>query len=128
MKLPFEPEPIDKLHARYNEAIKRNYNIKAVELGLSARPGDQRQHVFDCTDGLRLIISRDDGQIHFSASVEPETILYRLLENKKFTKEQFLDNCLNRYKEISSCSFVQTYFYGFTEGKGVPHWFVQKQE
>jgi len=128
MKQPFKPEPIESLRARYPESVKKSYNTKAIEMGLSKRPGDQPQHIFDCEDGLRLIISRDDGQIHFSASLEPGTELYKRLEAGKLTVTGFKGRCLERYKDICQAKSLTVHFWGFSEGKGVPHWFVVKQE
>lgn len=67
--LPFEPEPIEKLRARYEAALVKLWDAPTIAGALEAghdplRPGDMRENVFDLhgqTDGscIRLIISRD---------------------------------------------------------------------
>lgn len=73
MGLNFEPEPDIVLRARYPEAIKDKINARDIMVGIVPTPGKFRKHVFDFTDGLRLIISReahDEGTyLHFSASM-----------------------------------------------------------
>lgn len=72
-RLPFQPEPIEKLKRRLPDAMIHIYD--ATEgVPLEDPPSRKREHVFDFENGLRLIISRDlffkeDGpQFHVSAS------------------------------------------------------------
>jgi hypothetical protein len=79
--LPFEPETIERLRARYPKAIKSIWH--ADEVTTNHHPGGHREHVFDFESGLRLLISRDiladeEPLIHISASWHhsfPTTIL-----------------------------------------------------
>lgn len=91
MALPFQPESIDQLRARFDAALETVFDYRdcdpneANRVGPSfferpelqgRRPGAQRKHVFDYPDGFRLIISRDDwgsgATVHVSGSVQPE--------------------------------------------------------
>lgn len=69
--VPFEVESLDAAQQRFFEAIQDLYD-GTEEL----QPGDQRKHIFDSEDGLRLIVSKDRHPrtgvvgIHFSAMVE----------------------------------------------------------
>ena len=74
--LPFEPESIESLKARYPEAMKDTYDPNDIKDDPTQSPGKQRKHVFDFEDGLRLIASRDqmkeselDPITHYSVSV-----------------------------------------------------------
>lgn len=69
MKLPIKPEPLHEMRARYLDAVNYVVDAEGIQLGTVSRPGEQRRHVFDCQDGIRLIISQDTpGVIHLSAS------------------------------------------------------------
>lgn len=77
MAIPFQPEPVEKLKARYSEALKDTYIQLDVSRGLQSRPGEHRKHVFDFYDGIRLIVSKEKSPlnaggkilIHYSGSV-----------------------------------------------------------
>lgn len=78
MGLPFQPEPIGQLAARFNKALE---NVFDVELLGNNRPGMHRENVFDFEDGLRMIISVDEyldnRYLHLSGSIQvkqPQTI------------------------------------------------------
>lgn len=72
MALPLEPEPIEVLRARFGDALRRSYGPQEIERDPEADgPGLHREHVFDFTDGLRLIVSYD----HLDQS-QPEPILH----------------------------------------------------
>lgn len=59
MIVPFLPEPIESLRARYPEATAEPLEMDLVMLGTLPRPGHRRRNVFDRADGLRLVVSRD---------------------------------------------------------------------
>ena len=84
--LPFAPEPLDQLRARYHTALLRVFDSSKVATGEEERPGHLRTHVFDYNEdelGIRFVISRENDPglgmvIHFSASMRPES---KLLES-----------------------------------------------
>ena len=66
--LPRQTESLKALRKRLPAALEDVYTP-----GQSPRPGEQRKHVFDLENGVRLIISRDrldsgKAGIHISAS------------------------------------------------------------
>lgn len=72
--LPFEPEKLESMRARLPQALSVVYNYEAVESG-GQRPGELRRHVFDFEDGIRCILSVDEGQqtarhLHLSFSLQ----------------------------------------------------------
>lgn len=74
--LPFEPESIEELKARYTDAIQEVFNPIEVAEDPDLSPGKRRKHVFDFEDGLRLIVSVDQLDssafprvTHYSASL-----------------------------------------------------------
>lgn len=74
MGLPFEPETIEQAKARLGAALDPVYHQQDV---LDGRPAQDRKHVFDFEDGMRLIVSRDElngveASTHVSASFEVE--------------------------------------------------------
>lgn len=71
--LPFEPEKLEAIRARLPQALSVVYNYDIVQSGGRA-PGEQRQHVFDFEDGIRCILSIDEGEqtvrhLHLSFSL-----------------------------------------------------------
>jgi len=70
---PFLPEMLDDLCKRLPQALEPVYDVDLCLKGMQTMPGAQRRHIFDCEDGLRLIVSRDwiDGRAitHLSASL-----------------------------------------------------------
>jgi hypothetical protein len=71
--LPFAPEPLDKLKARFTEALTPDYHENAV--GTQEIPGLLRKHVFDFENGIRMIVSHDVAHghraLHFSFGLNP---------------------------------------------------------
>lgn len=65
MRLPITPESYDKLIARFPAAVMKVWEIAQLTdptyraSPSHDRPGLRRENVFDTTDGLRLIISRN---------------------------------------------------------------------
>jgi hypothetical protein len=116
--LPFEPEPITRLASRYGAAVQDVVNANA---------GQDRRYVFDCQDGLRLIISRevqgDDQHIHISASMIEGTALYSSAVAGIVTPQAFLRQAANRFRLISQDS-RELHFVGFSREKGIPHWYI----
>lgn len=78
--LPFIPEPLEQLKARYQDAIRVVLDCDEIAANPEIRPGAHRRHVFDMECGARLIISRErkrDGKktkqfIHVSCSQNVE--------------------------------------------------------
>ena len=120
--LDYEPEPLQSMRKRYGAAVETVYIA-----GSSPRPGQQRKNVFDCDDGLRLIISRDAvvgaPQIHVSTSVYPGSRLEEMIEGG-MQIEAFLFFCVTRFGAISGDGRPIT-FVGISEG-GVSHFYVEE--
>lgn len=55
--LPFVPETLLEMQARYPEAIAEPFDEELVGLGTQAKPGTHRRNVFDSADGMRLVVS-----------------------------------------------------------------------
>lgn len=69
--LPWQPEPLASLRARYHEAVAEIVDVESVQMGAALRPGLIRRHVLDHPDGIRLIVSRErlpDGRVYTHAS------------------------------------------------------------
>jgi hypothetical protein len=70
--LPIEPEPLEKMIARFPLAIAEPVDAIAVRDGKRIAPSSDRKHVFDFEDGMRLAVSIDrvvDKKfLHVSAS------------------------------------------------------------
>lgn len=73
--MPFQPEPLNALKARYAKALAPVFNF--MDTQIKPAPGMKREHVFDFENGLRMIASREyHGQgktyLHLSFGVVPE--------------------------------------------------------
>lgn len=116
MPIPFEPEFIEQLTARFHIALRKVW--VAVE-NMTDRPGLHREHVFDFTSGLRLLISKDilppDSTpfIHVSASLSDE---------EPIELEEFERIVQHAYGLIGGKGKIK--FMGITS-KGIPHWRVE---
>lgn len=127
--LPHEPETIEEMRARYPAAVADIYDVES--LGTVRPPGMQRRHVFDYTDGLRLIVSTDrlsDGQVvsHFSASVAPGLPLYAMLVEKTTTPLAYLYLCVSRWQELSCDVCPVCEYLGPLSQAGSHHWIVRR--
>lgn len=71
--LQFVAEPTDRLLARFKEALTPVYDAEEIVQRKVLRPGQQRKHVFDFEDGVRVIASHEihSGRtvLHMSVSL-----------------------------------------------------------
>ena len=78
MPLPWEPESLESIKARFAAALTPDVEFIKVIRGEQPYPGTQRQHVFDFESGIRLIASTDLGTgnshhlVHLSFGVSPD--------------------------------------------------------
>jgi hypothetical protein len=124
--MPFAPEPIESLRARYPAALAEPCDVETSRLGTTFGPGQLRRCVFDCTDGIRLIISRDLQEsrqtLHLSASAQEGSRIWNLIHSEMIGPHDFVPMVESRFREISGDDGPLD-FGGFSSGKGVPHWF-----
>lgn len=125
--LPFEPEPMKSLKARYPAALERVYDY-TQEVLPNPTPSSRRCHVFDTEEGLRIIVSRDreaehDVYLHVSISIRPNYPLYAKVQRIKTDKEfwALLDSLEEVYRQLSG-DRDHLAFEGLSPGKKVPHW------
>jgi hypothetical protein len=124
MSLPFEPQPLDKLRARFPAAVGRVFDYRS---GFPAAwPGRLRANVFGFEDGVRMIVSRDmeaDGRVslHVSASAEPGFPVYGQIARGETDVSRFRRMILERYAQLSGDT-AGLDFCGLSPGKGIPHW------
>lgn len=75
MALPFEPEPLSSLRARWAAAVADLWDADAIHQNPNAdRPGKHRRHVFDHKPGMRFIVARERSRglgeyLHVSLSI-----------------------------------------------------------
>lgn len=55
--LPYEPEPMADLQARYKTALAFQYEVDEVVAGQVPQPEDCREQVFDTEEGYRITVS-----------------------------------------------------------------------
>jgi len=76
--LPFEPQEMKTMMARYHEAVKETNDVELIAAGKAPVPSKDRKHVFDFPDGLRVIVSVDkvgvDLRLHVSCSGNDEYV------------------------------------------------------
>jgi hypothetical protein len=72
--IPSNPQPLEELIARFPMAMGTLYQQDKCQIGIQVPPGTLPEHVFDTSDGLRMIASREDwaGEpiIHLSFGVD----------------------------------------------------------
>lgn len=122
--VPFNPQPIEVLKARFPAAIAKSYSVQHVSENPEDRPGSRPEHVFDFEDGVRLIVSRDfhNGRevIHFSGSLMQGAGFYL---RGKLDKGSTLGLMRAHFFHISGIETERHHFICFSDG-GVPHWCV----
>lgn len=122
--LPFEPEYTRVLRARFPDAVDRVYNYaKGIPNPI---PSLTRRHVFDCYDGMRLIITKEwfpDGpRIHVSCAYLRHRPHFTVYSDRTEGWEPVKAKMVERIAEI--CGDDKEFqFFGFTNDKLVPHFF-----
>lgn len=69
--LPIEPETLAEMKLRFPKAVESVIYIDKVRSGEQVSPSKLREHVFDFSDGMRMIVSREDlgdGNVFYHAS------------------------------------------------------------
>jgi hypothetical protein len=130
----YRPEPLAQLRARYPEALREVIDMESAARGLVPWPGTQGRNVFDCEDGIRLVVAHCDlgGEVgvilHLSASLDPAAPLYReLLRSARHVwpewgQAEFCRLALARWREISGDDGPIEYA-GCFGATGIPHWY-----
>lgn len=121
--LPFQPEPLSQLRARYQAALITIQDCR--ERIPDPLPSELREHVFDCKDGLRLIVSRDRETevgfyLHLSASLDVGCVMYESLACGTIHRQHFINMVLKRFREISD-DFDAFELLDWSP-RGIPHW------
>ena len=129
--LPYEPQSIDMLRLRFAMALVNVYDTREVLRGRDFGIGQNRAHVFDCPDGMRLIISRErspDGLaqfVHISVSWDSTCEFYREVEREAKGLMDALRLVERRFRDLSGDTRPLR-FLGMTAPKGVPHFVVEE--
>jgi hypothetical protein len=122
--VPFNPEPMDRLQARYKDAIRELIDPRDILAKKRKPPSSDARHVFDTEDGLRLIISLErmpDGRvvIHMSASFTGLAIGMNMSGAEEATHW-----IVSTFQQISGTS-REPELLGVTDG-GIPHWLLER--
>jgi hypothetical protein len=129
--LPHEPQSLKQLQARFFFALSITYDTTdVISKNINFGIGQNRQHVFDCEDGLRIILSREREPrglvfIHVSASWDPTCGFYRAIQQHAATLGDALKLVETRYREISGDSRAMR-FLGITVPRGIPHFAIEE--
>lgn len=117
--LPFEPEPIESLRSRYAAALEKAYEATNAITDPSSTPGNNRSHVFDFEDGIRLIVSRDyykaQQVTHVSASFNG---------SNKTNAKKFIEDARQCFLQLSGKDLPDR---TFITANGIPHWFIDTE-
>ena len=136
--IPHTAEPLDALRARYARALEHVYDQHQIEMHGAIRPGEVAANVFDCEDGLRLIVSREkdgDGRIwlHLSASFPrqsrmAEEFTRHAREGMRLKKllRSWKGEVLRRFRAISGETREFT-FLGWSGAKHIQHWVIEEK-
>lgn len=114
---------------RWPAAVAKVWNMNAVYDAAMAdpnynHPGARPENIFDFHDGLRLIVSMEQfdwgEHLHVSASVRPDSPLYRDVAKGRIDMVELTHRVINRVHFLGG----PTVHFGFlTPGKGVPHYY-----
>lgn len=133
MRLPFVAEPLSMLRSRYPAALETLHDHESISPGVAAEPSKFRACVFDCPDGMRLIVSREcfmDGkkELHVSASFEVgsaiDKSLDRYRQRRKKMLRAFRRMAERRFHELSGDD-RPLMFIGWTV-RYIPHWHIEE--
>lgn len=135
--LPFEPEPIDALRARYPQAVALIFALDLMRSSSPPWPGSLRSQVFDCQDGLRLVVYRQKTgrhplNFHVLASAPPESAIMEAIYRGD-SPTTFVEAALSRFRDVSG-DLRPIQYDGFIPSNGkfvereVCHWFRQERE
>lgn len=73
LPLEFAPQEFGELKKRFPAALRRTWDM-SKPIDIASALAVRRDHVFDCTDGMRLMVSKEiiDGRsvVHASASLQ----------------------------------------------------------
>lgn len=122
-RVPWTPQPLAQLSARYLAAIAPFVDHRDARRADFEPPSGDPRHVFDCEDGLRLIVSRErclDGRegVHISASFYLEAPPYVR------TAEDQIAWITDRWQTLSR-STRSPELLMISEGN-IPHFFVER--
>jgi hypothetical protein len=121
--LPFEPQTVEELKARYPLAVAPLFRVEDVLAG-GARPGQDRAHVLDWPDGMRWVVSREGegGRVvlHLSASAFRGTELFMRIARGELNVSAFCQLVEDRFRAVAGRGPPP--FLEFSPGKGIPHW------
>ena len=129
-KFDFTPESIEKLKARYEDAVMFTW----VHGNPNDSPGQHKEHIFDCEDGICLIINKEllgpIDIIHFSCTIQKD--VYEKNTQKKFAgiiNAELLAKFEQRFREISDEITNKKPFHLLTIDPmhGTPHFLVVEQ-
>lgn len=132
--LPFQPEPLAALKARYHLAVETPVDVESVELGVAADPGRLPKHVFDFADGLRIVARREVGvlggrYVHFSMVSFPGTKVHRVWRAaaSRFgiarANDSLLSKCGVRIRRLSG---DRREWVRALDANNVVHWFIME--
>lgn len=122
--IPFIPQSMARHKTRLAECLKTVYDTSKILTESDERPGRFPQNMFDFSDGIRLIISREtirsEEVTHVSGSVDHAIWQYN---NPEHCFNCMVKKILELFdlKKEDDISLV-----GFSEG-GIPHWFVKSK-
>lgn len=137
LPVPYNPEPLESLQARYPAALATVFDIHDVRLGKVDGPAWLAANIFDFEDGLRLIVSREKGYphtraviVHVSASCRPDSPMaaeivdqMRATRNDRQRRQRHMDWCNTiggRFRELSGNS-GKVIMLGVSQHTGIPH-------
>lgn len=131
------PQTTKQMRRRLHLALNKVCDPEMIQLGSQIRPGLLPQHVFDCLDGLRLIISLDllgsTPSVHVSASVKHFTKLWKQLHNLAMSSGEVAGMrilCKRTFDVMNLLAGepVKLSLVLYTREKGVPHFVVKNND
>ncbi len=131
MKVPWTLRTMEEHRQRYPAALEKLYHEEDLERGLVG-PWDRPENIFDCADGMRLLLSRvylDQGPeryrgewLHVATVVRRPSRWYQELgQGGAQALEDFFVAVFDAVQGITGRA-ADLEFVGFSNRHGVPHW------
>lgn len=130
--IPFQPKSLEEHERRYANSVATVSDADTLLCSRMSRPDILIDQVFDCNDGMRLLINRKRLQqgtlvMHVSAMVERGSELWGHAQRGEISIEQFLRLSEGRFARISGEKRPLP-FLGRAGLDGVPHWLLEVED
>lgn len=134
-RLPFKPESVEQLKARYQAALIHRFDAERVAENREIKPYQCPANLFDFEEGIRIVVSRELGALqpdqttlHIVGIIQPgASVLKKLMkEPPRDRMTRFGNIAMARFREISGDK--RKIIHHVVGETMVPHWFIKEED